>query len=60
MKSNADVEALCVCIVWMDGELKRLTLRMMVLDELQKETERFFSIASPLRATVYKEVKEPR
>src|SRR5260370_30033225 len=59
LKSNVDVEVLCVFIFWMDGELKRLTLRMMVLDELQKETERFFSIASPLRVTVNKEVEDP-
>lgn len=59
LKSNANVEALCVFIFWMDGELKRLTLRMMVLDELKKEAERFFSIASPLRVTVNKEVEDP-
>ncbi|GCF10044.1 hypothetical protein KDI_36080 [Dictyobacter arantiisoli] len=48
LKSNVDVEALCMFIFWMDGELKRLTLRIMVLDELKKEAKRFFSIASPL------------
>ena len=59
MKSNADIQALCVFIFWMDGELKHLTLRMMVTDELKKEAERFFSIASPLRVMVNKEVKDP-
>lgn len=59
MKSNADVEVLCVFIFWMDGELKRLTLWIMVLDELKKEAKRFFSIASPLRVTVNKEVEDP-
>jgi hypothetical protein len=60
LKSNADRKAQGSFIFWMDGEVKRLTLWMMVSDELKQEAQRFFSIASPLRATVNKEVKEPR
>ena len=46
-------------IFWMDGELKRLTLRMIVPDELKKEAERFFSISSSLVMAVDKEVEDP-
>jgi hypothetical protein len=60
LKSNADRKAQGSFIFWMDGEAKRLTLRMMVLDELKQEVQRFFSITSLLIAAVNKEVKEPR
>ena len=46
-------------IVWMDGELKRLTLKMMVSDELKQEAERFFPVSSPLAAAVDKEMEDP-
>src|SRR5258708_19638971 len=58
-KSNAGIEVLCAIIFWMDGELKRLTLGMMVSDELKKEAERFFSISLPLVVAVDKEVEDP-
>jgi hypothetical protein len=47
LKANAEKKAQDSFIFWMDGEAKRLTLRMMVSDELKQEAQRFFSIAKP-------------
>jgi hypothetical protein len=60
LQTNAARKAQGSFIFWLDGEVKCLTLRMMVSDELKQVAQRFFSIASPLIATVNKEVKEPR
>src|SRR5207237_4067296 len=49
----------CAIIFWMDGELKRLTRRMMVSDELKKEADRSFSISLPLIVAIDKEVEDP-
>src|SRR5215469_532439 len=58
-KSCTSVEVLCMYIFWMDGEVERLALGIMVPDELKKEVERLCSIPASLVVMIDKEVEDP-
>lgn len=46
-------------IFWMNGQTERLTLRVMALDELQKEAKCLCAISSSLVVMIDKEVENP-